>query len=128
MHVWNGSFTLTETDFGPDSDSKPSGYIVLHRTFHIAVTQTPYPYYFCIGQESESESVLESVSDNVNELKMHLEYFIQIDIELRFYRSKFGTNAYTVSYLYKTETHEILGKMFVFSTVECTWRNGRQFL
>ena len=41
MHVCNGSFTLTETDSDPDSDSKPSGYIVLHRTFHIAVTQTP---------------------------------------------------------------------------------------
>ena len=85
----------------------------------------PTPY-FCIGQESES--VLESVSNNVNEPKMHFEYFIQIDTELRFYRSKFETNAYTVSYLYKTETHEILGKMFVFSTVECTWRNGCQFL
>ena len=80
---WNGSFTLTETDSDSDSDSKPSGYILLHRTFHIAVTQTRIPTpYFCIGQESES--VLESVSDNVNEPKIHFEYFIQIDIELRF--------------------------------------------
>ena len=35
---------------------------------HIAQTQTRIPTpYFCIGQESESESVPESVSGNVNE-------------------------------------------------------------
>ena len=51
-----------------DSDSKPDCYIALCRIFHIAQTQTRIPTpYFCIGQESESESLLESVSDNVNE-------------------------------------------------------------
>ena len=69
-HGSYGSFTLTETDWGmdSDSDSKPDGYIVLCRTFHIAQTWTSIPTpYFCIGQESESESVLESISDNINE-------------------------------------------------------------
>ena len=38
------------------------------RTFHIAQTQTRIPtLYFTVGQESESESVSESVSGNVNE-------------------------------------------------------------
>ena len=37
------------------------------RTFHIAQTQTRIPtLYFTVGQESESESVSESVSGNVN--------------------------------------------------------------
>ena len=66
----NGSFTLTETDSGTDSDSdsKPNGYIVLCKTFHIAQTLTWIPTrYSYIGQESESESVPESVPDNVNE-------------------------------------------------------------
>ena len=65
-----GSFTLTETESGTDSDldSKPKGYIVLCRTFHIVQTWTQIPtLYFCTGQESESESVSESVSGNVNE-------------------------------------------------------------
>ena len=49
------SFTLTETDSGTDSnlDSKPDGYIVLCRIFHIAETWTRIPTtYFCVGQES----------------------------------------------------------------------------
>ena len=65
-----GSFTLTETDSGTDldSDSKPNGYIVQCRTFNIVQTRTQIPTpYFCTGQESESKSVPESVSDNVNE-------------------------------------------------------------
>ena len=53
-----------------DSDSKPDGYIVQCRTVHIAQTRTqtqiPTPY-FCIGQESESKSVSESISGNENE-------------------------------------------------------------
>ena len=64
----NGSFTLTETDSGTDSDSdfKPDGYIVLCRTFHIAQTHTWISTpYFCTGQESKSESV--PVSGNINE-------------------------------------------------------------
>ena len=66
LHLLNGSFTMTETD--SDSDSKPDAYIALHRTFHIAQTRTPIPTpYFFTGQGSESESVPESVSDNVNE-------------------------------------------------------------
>ena len=59
-----------EKDLGTDSDldSKPDGYIVQCRTFHIAQTRTRIPTpYFCIGQEARSESVPESVSDNVNE-------------------------------------------------------------
>ena len=67
--VCNGSFTFPEMDSGKDSDwdSKLDGYIVLCRTFHIAQIQNriPTPYFFCIGQESES--VPESVSGNVNE-------------------------------------------------------------
>ena len=43
-------------------------YIVLYRTFHIAHTLTRIPFhYFCIGQESKSESIPESVTGNVNE-------------------------------------------------------------
>ena len=37
-------------------------------TVHIAQTQTQITIpYFCVGQESESESVPESISGNVNE-------------------------------------------------------------
>ena len=64
------SCTMTETDSGTDSDSysKPDSYIVPCRTFHIVQTWTQIPTsYYCVGQESESESVLESVSGNVNE-------------------------------------------------------------
>ena len=51
-----------------DSDSKPDGYIVLHRIIHIAQRQTQIPTsYFCTGQESGSESVPVSESGNVNE-------------------------------------------------------------
>ena len=41
----NSSITLTETDSDTDwgLDSKPDGYIVLCRTFHIAQTQTHIP-------------------------------------------------------------------------------------
>ena len=58
----SGSFTLTEMDSGTDSDSdsKPNGYILLCRTFHIAQAWTRIPTpHFCTGQESESESVPE---------------------------------------------------------------------
>ena len=68
--AFNGSFTLTDRDSGTesDSDSKPDGYIVLCRTFHIAQTRTRIPTpYFSIGQESESEPVAESISGHVNE-------------------------------------------------------------
>ena len=58
---------MAETD--SDSDSKPNDYIALCTHFHIAQTQTWIPTpYFCIGQESESVPVSESVSDNVNEI------------------------------------------------------------
>ena len=60
----HGAFTLPDTN--SDSDSKANGYIVICRTFHIAQTRIPTPY-FCIGQESKSESVPESISGNVNE-------------------------------------------------------------
>ena len=54
--LYYGSFTLTETDL--NSDPKPDSYIVLCRTFHIAQTRNQIPTpNFCIGQESESESV-----------------------------------------------------------------------
>ena len=65
-----GSFTLTETDSNTDldSDSKPNGYIVLYRTFHIVWTRTEIPTpYFCVGQVLESEFIPESVFSNVNE-------------------------------------------------------------
>ena len=55
-----GLFTL-ETDL--ETNSKPDGYIVICRTFHIAQTQSRIPTpYFCIGQESESVPVSESGS------------------------------------------------------------------
>ena len=63
----NGSFTLPDWDMDDDSDtdSKPNGYIVLYRTFHKAWTWTRIPApYFCIGQESESKSVPDSISGN----------------------------------------------------------------
>ena len=66
----NGSFTLIEADPGIDwdLDSKPDDYIALCRTFYIVQTWTQIPTpYFCIGQESESESKPESASSNVNE-------------------------------------------------------------
>ena len=48
------------------TDSKPNGYILLSRTFHSAQSWTKIPtHYACIGQESESESVLTSESGNV---------------------------------------------------------------
>ena len=68
--LFYGSFKLPEMDSGTDSDSdsKPDGYIVLCRTFHIAQTRTWIPIpYFCTGQESESESVPQSVYGNINE-------------------------------------------------------------
>ena len=50
------------------SFSDAYAYIVLHRTFHIAHTRTRIPFhYFCIGQESKSEWIPESVTSNVNE-------------------------------------------------------------
>ena len=57
-------------DTDSDSESKANGYIVVCRTFHIAQTWTQIPSpYFCVGQESESESVPESISGNV---RVHL--------------------------------------------------------
>ena len=51
-----------------DLDFKPDGYIVLCRKFYIVQTWTRIPTsYFSIGQESESDSVPDSVSGNVNE-------------------------------------------------------------
>ena len=51
-----------------DLDSKPNGYIVLCRTFHIGQTQTQIPTrYFCIGLELKSLSVPDSISDNVTD-------------------------------------------------------------
>ena len=73
-HGSYGSFALMETESGMDSnldsnlDSKPNGYIVLCRTLHIAQTRTSIPTpYFLLGRESESQSVPESLSYNVNE-------------------------------------------------------------
>ena len=60
------SFVETDSETDLETDSKPRGYIVLCRTFHIAQTRTQIPtLYFCIGQESESESVPVSESGNV---------------------------------------------------------------
>ena len=40
----------------------------LYHAKHVYIPQTQIPTpYFCIGQESESESILESVSSNANE-------------------------------------------------------------
>ena len=64
---FNSSFTLPETDSGTDSDSdsKPDDYF---EQAHIAQTQTLIPtHYFCTGQESEFQSITESVFRNVNE-------------------------------------------------------------
>ena len=64
----NGLLSLAEMDSETHSEtnSKPNGYIVLCRTFHIAPSLTLIPTpYFCIGQESESESVPICESGNV---------------------------------------------------------------
>ena len=48
-----GLFTLAEmvSETDSETDSKPSGYIVLCRTVHIAQTRTLIPItYFCIGR------------------------------------------------------------------------------
>ena len=68
----NGSFTLADSDAGTDSDSdsKPNGYIVLCRTFHITWTRIPTSY-FCVGQESKSVSG--NVNEPLNEKKTSLE-------------------------------------------------------
>ena len=39
-----GSFTLADPDSDSDSDSKPHGYIVLFRTFHIGSDLDPDPF------------------------------------------------------------------------------------
>ena len=74
LSVTYGLFTLPETDSGTDLDSgsKPHCYIVQCRTCsHCTDSDLDSAPYFCTGQESESESVPESVSSNVNEL-LHL--------------------------------------------------------
>ena len=54
-----GFFTLVKTY--SETYSKPNGYIVLCKTFHITKTRTRIPTpYFCIGQESESVPVSKS--------------------------------------------------------------------
>ena len=54
--------------YGLSSDSQSDGYIIHYYTFYIAQTWIWIPTpYFCTWQESESESVSESVSGNVNE-------------------------------------------------------------
>ena len=51
-----------------DLDSKHEATLYYAEHVHIALTRTRIPTsYLCIGQESESESVPESVSVNVNE-------------------------------------------------------------
>ena len=40
----NGLFTLPDLDSDSNSDSKPYGYIVLFRTFHIGSDPDPDPY------------------------------------------------------------------------------------
>ena len=65
-YICYGSFTKPDSDTDTDSnlDSKPNGYIVQYRTFHIAWTWTLIPtLYFCKGQESEPESVSSNVND-----------------------------------------------------------------
>ena len=42
MHMYNGLFTLLDPD--SDSDSKPDGYIVLCRSFHIGLDPDLDPY------------------------------------------------------------------------------------
>ena len=66
----NDSFSLTETNSGADSDSdsKPNGYIVLCRICSHCTDLDLGPYsLFLQRQDFESESVPESISDNVNE-------------------------------------------------------------
>ena len=67
----NGSFRLTEMDSGTDSDfGIPNPMATLYQAEHVHFAQTwtqiAIPY-FCTGQESESESVPESVYGNINE-------------------------------------------------------------
>ena len=45
----NGLFTLPDSDSDSDSDSKPDGYIVLCRSFHIGSDPDPYSDGFLNG-------------------------------------------------------------------------------
>ena len=65
-----GLFKLTETDSGTDSDSdsKPNCYVVLFRTcWHCTDSAQSLLPISSTVQESESESILESVSSCLNE-------------------------------------------------------------
>ena len=66
-----------ETDSGKDSalDSKPMATLYYAEHVHIAQTliRIPIPY-FCVGQESESESISESISRNINESLLYLPF------------------------------------------------------
>ena len=64
----NGFLTLMDWDLDTDTDLDSSPVATLYYTedVHIAWTRTQIPTpYFCIVQESESESVPVSESDNV---------------------------------------------------------------
>ena len=58
-----------ETASGMDSDSgsQPDGYSRVCTTFHIADSDSGPTTYIHIGQESESKSVLGSLTGNVND-------------------------------------------------------------
>ena len=58
-----------------DSVSKPNGYIVLCRTFHNRTGILAS--YLCVGQESESKSVSETVSSNANE-PVHVDSYVKL--------------------------------------------------
>ena len=61
--LWLICIGRDDSDTDSETDSKSNGYIVLCRTFRIAqIWTTPY---FCIGQESQSESAPISQSGNV---------------------------------------------------------------
>ena len=65
----NGLFTSpdSDTDSNSDSDCKPNGYVVPCRTFSTAQSDSDSnPNYQTVGMGSESGSVLESGSVNVN--------------------------------------------------------------
>ena len=77
----DGSLTETDSDINSGSVSKPDGYIVLCRTFHIARTWTRIPtLYFCVGQESKSKSISSNVnepwSDRITEVRLY-----QVDMD-----------------------------------------------
>ena len=70
LTIMDGSFTLMKTDSGKTGIQNPNPMATLYCAEHVHIAQTrnriPTPYS-CVGHESESEFIPESVSGSVNE-------------------------------------------------------------